>query len=67
MDLEEENKRLKSILAKILPDKSGHYFICGEIGESDDNGLPDKLLICPAYGVSWFQVYERTDKTGGGP
>lgn len=41
------------------------YFICGEGGEKDRNNLPKQIHICPAYGVDWFQVYERTDKTFG--
>jgi hypothetical protein len=43
----------------------GIYFICGEGGKKDKNNLPDKIHICPAYGVDWFQIYERTDKTFG--
>lgn len=43
----------------------GIYFICGEGGEKDKNNLPKQIHICPAYGVDWFQVYERTDKTFG--
>jgi hypothetical protein len=41
------------------------YFICGESGQKDDNDLPERIHICPAYGCDWFQVYERTDKTFG--
>jgi hypothetical protein len=43
----------------------GIYFICGEAGTKDDNNLPDRIHICPAYGCDWFQVYEKTDKTFG--
>jgi hypothetical protein len=49
-----------------LAEKLGDiYFICGEGGKKDKNNLPDKIHICPAYGVDWFQIYERTDKTFG--
>lgn len=41
------------------------YFICGELGEKDQNGLPENILICPAYGVDWFQVYKKTDQSHG--
>ena len=41
------------------------YFICGEGGDKDVNNLPKQIHICPAYGVDWFQIYERTDKTFG--
>lgn len=41
------------------------YFICGESGNKDQNSLPERIHICPAYGVDWFQIYERTDKSFG--
>lgn len=41
------------------------YFISGEGGDKDRNGLPDRIHICPAYGCDWFQVYEKSDKTCG--
>ncbi len=41
------------------------YFICGEGGEKDENNLPERIHICPAYGADWFQIYERTDKSHG--
>ena len=28
-ELEAENEKLKNILRKAFPEKSGHYFICG--------------------------------------
>ena len=50
----------------VMVEKLGDiYFICGEGGEKDQNNLPDRIHICPAYGVDWFQVYEKTDKTFG--
>ena len=56
----------KIFMHSFAADKVGDiYFICGELGEKDSNGLPDKLLICPAYGVDWFQVYKKTDQTHG--
>jgi hypothetical protein len=49
-----------------LAEKMGDiYFICGEGGEKDKNKLPDRIHVCPAYGVDWFQVYEKTDVTSG--
>jgi hypothetical protein len=41
------------------------YFICGSGGDIDKNNLPQQIHICPSYGVDWFQIYERTDKTFG--
>ncbi len=49
-----------------IAEKMGNiYFICGEGGEKDNNNLPQRIHICPAYGVDWFQVYERTNKSNG--
>jgi hypothetical protein len=69
--IEQLEKKLK-LLEKIemylktsYPDKSGSYFICGEGGVKDDNGLPERLHICPAYGADWMMLYTRTDKTSG--
>jgi hypothetical protein len=62
----ERIETLESILRKVFPEKSGQYFICGEMGSLDSNGLPEKIQICPAYGCDWSQIYERTDKTVGG-
>lgn len=51
---------------EVLAEKLGDiYFICGEGGQKDSNGLPDKIHVCPAYGCDWFQIYEKTDKTFG--
>ena len=41
------------------------YFICGEGGQRDKNNLPERIHICPAYGVDWFQVYEKTQSAIG--
>lgn len=64
-----ELRKLKSLIRhEVLAEKLGdRYFICGESGNKDNNNLPEKILICPAYGVAWFQVYEKTDIIGGGP
>jgi len=66
--LEKKLKLLEKVemyLKTSYPDKSGHYFICGEGGVKDDNGLPERLHICPAYGCDWSQVYDRTERTTG--
>lgn len=61
-----ELRKLKKIVQHQLADKLGNvFFICGESGDKDRNNLPAQIHICPAYGVDWFQVYERTDKTWG--
>lgn len=39
--------------------KSGSFFICGEGGEHDENGLPDILLVCPHFGINTTAIYEK--------
>lgn len=51
--------------AMLAEKMGGIYFICGEGGEKDRNNLPERIHVCPAYGVDWFQVYERSDKAHG--
>lgn len=38
---------------------TGTYFISGEIGDKDDVGLPDKILVTPTYGLNGFAVYRK--------
>ena len=58
-------EKVDMYLKTAYPDKTGSYFICGEGGVKDDNGLPERLHVCPAYGVDWMMLYTRTDKTSG--
>jgi hypothetical protein len=50
------------VLARIVehayPDKTGAFFICGSSPVEDD-GLPDRVSICPAYGADWSATYQR--------
>lgn len=67
---EGELKKLRKLYEMVkhmdLAEKlGGIYFICGEGGEKDQNNLPQQIHICPAYGVDWFQIYEKSDKTFG--
>ena len=43
----------------------GTYFIHSGLGETDTNGMPEKLLVVPAYGVDFSYVYQYTGKTTG--
>jgi len=45
------------------PEFTGDFFISGKLGSSDNNGLPDKIEVCPSYGCAWVQIYEKTEKT----
>ena len=71
--LHEEIERLKAkcdtqtmILRRLTPDRfPDTYFIHSGVGEKDQNGMPQKLLVCPAYGVDFSYVYEYNGKTTG--
>jgi hypothetical protein len=72
-DLQEVNEKLYRALdvyerertrfRHAKPEFTGDFFISGKLGASDENGLPDKIEVCPSYGCAWVQVYEKTDKT----
>ena len=72
-DMKNEINRLKEkcdkqamILRRLTPENfPDTYFICGEAGTKDMNGLPEKILVVPAYGVDWNMTYQRTDKVFG--
>lgn len=44
----------------------GVYFICGEAGEKDKNGIPEQIHICPAYGSDVVYRYKRADASAPG-
>jgi hypothetical protein len=62
-----ELRKLKALVRhEFLAEKMGDiFFICGQSGEKDANNLPKYIHISPAYGVDWFQIYERTSNTWG--
>jgi hypothetical protein len=61
-DLTEKNTKLKRILSHIFPDKSGKYFICGELGKHE-NDLPEMIVVCPMYGSDAVQIYRKDGNT----
>ena len=64
--LREKCNKQAMVLRRLTPDKyPGVYFIHGELGEKDQNGMPEKIMVVPAYGCDWSQIYERTEKTVG--
>ena len=73
LELQKEVDRLKEkcdkqamILRRLDPEKyPDTLFIHGLLGEKDMNGMPEKLLVVPAYGVDFSYVYVRTEKTVG--
>lgn len=61
--LQKQQAIVRRIYAEHLPNT---WFVCGEHGEKDQNNLPKYIEVCPAYGVDWSHVYERTDRIIGG-
>ena len=54
------------ILRRLTPDKfPDTYFIHSGLGEDVGNGMPEKLLVCPAYGVDFSYIYQYTGETTG--
>ena len=54
------------ILRRLTPEKfPDTYFIHSELGEKEVNRMPEKLLVCPAYGVDFCYIYEYTGETIG--
>jgi hypothetical protein len=55
--------RQAMMLRRLFPEHSPDtFFICGEGGEKDGNGLPETILVCPAYGCDFSTAYERTER-----
>jgi hypothetical protein len=55
-----------TILRRLTPETHpGTFFIYGTLGDKDQNGMPEKLQVVPAYGVDFSYIYERTGKITG--
>lgn len=57
---------LEKIIKHLLPDRTGAYFICGESGDKDEMGLPEKILVCPSYGLEGMAIYTKTTEAQNG-
>jgi hypothetical protein len=72
-EMQAEIERLKDkcdkqamMLRRLFPDRHADtYFIHCGYGEEDRNGLPQYLMIVPAFGCDWSQIYERSDRQEG--
>ena len=54
------------ILRRLTPENHPDtLFIHGTLGDKDQNGMPEKLMVVPAYGVDFSYIYEYTGKTTG--
>ncbi len=54
-------RRVHKMVRHLSAEKlEGVYFICGEAGIKDAMGLPEKIMVCPAYGLDGFAIYTKT-------
>ena len=59
-DIQQEKiEKYETILKHAMAEKTGVFFICGEAGEKDSMGLPEKIMVCPAYGLDGFASYKK--------
>ena len=55
-------QKLRKMFTTSFPDKfEGEIFICGASTEKTDDGFPDHLHICRAYGTDIVKIYKRVD------
>lgn len=50
-------QKLKKIWLHSVAEHSGLYFVCGQAGEVDQMGLPEHIMVCPAYGLDGMAMY----------
>ena len=54
------------ILRRLTPENHPDtLFIHGTLGDKDQNGMPEKLMVIPTYGVDFSYIYVRAEKTTG--
>jgi hypothetical protein len=59
-DIQQEKiEKYETILKHAMSEKSGVFFICGEAGEKDSMGLPERIMVCPTYGLDGFASYKK--------
>jgi hypothetical protein len=55
--LRKENARLVEELKRLYGVE--RPFICGQVGEQGPDGMPEFVLVCPAYGSDGFAMYKK--------
>lgn len=58
--LREQIEKFRTIVTHSLAEKTGVFFVCGASEPMDKDGLPEKILVCPAYGLDGFAIYTKT-------
>ena len=57
--LRKKVEKYETMFKHAMSEKTGVFFICGEAGEKDSMGLPEKIMVCPAYGLDGFASYKK--------
>jgi hypothetical protein len=57
--LRKKVEKYETIIKHAMAEKSGAFFICGEAGEKDSMGLPEKIMVCPTHGLDGFASYRE--------
>lgn len=57
--LRAENARLKAVIRHAVAERTGVYFICGDGDGVGADGLPNMIMVCPAYGLDGFAIYRK--------
>lgn len=57
--------RIKVAMLSTNPEKTNFWFPCGESGSKNEQGLPQYIDICPAFGADTWTRYSRTSLEGG--
>ena len=53
-------KKLTKAASHFSPENCPNtYFICGQSTDKNEHGMPDILLVCPAYGLDFEYEYRR--------
>ena len=64
--LREKCDKQAVILRRLNPENFPNtYFICGEAGDKDQNGMPAKIMVAPAYGVDFAYEYVYNGRVTG--
>lgn len=58
--LEKQQEIIRRVYVDHFPNT---WFPTNGIGETDSNGLPEYIEVCPAYGVGWTILYKKTERT----
>ena len=54
--------RVRIAMLTEKPEETGALFITGIGGQKDDMGLPERLHICPTYGLSGSAIYTKSSE-----